>query len=231
MPPFKQVLSEDQTRQMLVFLRDGAARLAESPPFVPSPDGVEIESDKQSFRIELLVSGLNVPWALDFLPDGRKLVTERTGYLRIIDADGNLLPQPVSGMPQAYVVQDGGYLDVAVDPDYKENGWIYISYVEALSDYEKPEETNLDARNRQVNPPMNIVVIRGHINEINEWVDEEVLFRSEEDMYTTSGVHFGSRFLFDDQGHLGSSVLLFGGSGSGRTRTGFIEPEWKNTPD
>ncbi|NBC67099.1 MAG: hypothetical protein GVY07_15760, partial [Bacteroidetes bacterium] len=64
MPPFTEILSEDQTRQMLVFLRDGAARLAESPPFVPSPDGVEIESDKQSFRIELLVSGLNVPWAL-----------------------------------------------------------------------------------------------------------------------------------------------------------------------
>jgi glucose/arabinose dehydrogenase len=202
MPPFKQVLSEDQTRQMLVFLRDGAARLAESPPFVPSPDGVEIESNKLSFRIELLVSGLNVPWGLDFLPDGRKLVTERTGYLRIINANGNLLPQPVSGMPQAYVVQDGGYLDVAVDPDYEHNCWIYISYVEALSDNEMPEQADLDTRDRQINPPMNIVVIRGRINKFNEWVDGEVLFRAEEDMYTTSGVHFGSRFLFDNQDHL-----------------------------
>ncbi|MEQ9208945.1 MAG: PQQ-dependent sugar dehydrogenase, partial [Pseudomonadales bacterium] len=202
MPPFSGILSEDQTRQMLVFLRDGAARLAESPPFVPSPDGVEIDSNKQSFRIELLVSGLDVPWALDFLPDGRKLVTERTGYLRIIDVDGDLLPEPVSGMPEAYVVQDGGYLDVAVDPDYEDNGWVYVSYVEVLPGYEAPEEPVLDSRGRPMNPPMNTVAIRGRINDNNEWVDEEVIFRAAEDMYTTSGAHFGSRFLFDDKGHL-----------------------------
>lgn len=202
MPPFKEILSQNQTRQILVFLRDGAARLADSPPFVPSPDGVEIKSEKQSFRIELLVSGLNVPWALDFLPDGRKLVTERTGYLRIIDAEGNLLPEPVSGMPEAYVVQDGGYLDVSVDPNYEDNGWVYVSYVEVLPGYETPKEAKLDVRGRPIKPPINILVIRGRINGDNEWVDEEVLFRAAEDMYTPSGVHFGSRFLFDDQGHL-----------------------------
>ena len=202
MPPFSGVLSEDQTRKMLVFLRDGAARLAESPPFVPSPDGVEIDSDKQTFTIELLVSGLDVPWALDFLPDGRKLVTERTGYLRIIDTEDNLLPESVSGMPEAYVVQDGGYLDVAVDPDYESNGWVYVSYVEIMPGYEAPEEPLLDSRGRPMNPPMNTVAIRGRINSNNEWVDEEVLFRAAEDMYTTSGAHFGSRFLFDDQGYL-----------------------------
>lgn len=202
MPPFRGILSENQTRQMLVFLRDGAARLAQSPPFVPSPDGVEIDSDKQSFRIELLVSGLDVPWALDFLPDGRKIVTERTGSLRIIDADGNLLPEPVSGTPETYAVQDGGYLDVAVDPDYEINGWIYLSYVEALPGHEAPEEQALDSRGRPTNPPMNIVVIRGRINENNEWIDEKVLFRPAEDTYTINGAHFGSRFLFDDEGHL-----------------------------
>lgn len=202
MPPFSGILSEDKTRQMLVFLRDGAARLAESPPFVPSPDGVKIQSDKQSFTIELLVGGLDVPWGLDFLPDGRKLVTERTGYLRIIDADNNLLPEPVSGMPEAYVVQDGGYLDVAVDPEYEDNGWIYVSYVEVLPGYEAPEEPLLDSRGRPINPPMNTVAIRGRINGNNEWVDEEVLFRAAADMYTTSGAHFGSRFLFDGRGHL-----------------------------
>ncbi len=202
MPPFSGILSENQTRQMLVFLRDGAARLAESPPFVPSLDGVEINSDKQSFTIELLVSGLDVPWALDFLPDGRKLVTERTGYLRIIDADNNLLSEPVSGMPEAYVVQDGGYLDVAVDPDYENNSWVYVSYVEVMPGYVAPEEPELDRRGRPMNPPMNTVAMRGRINSSNEWVDEEVLFRAAEDMYTTSGAHFGSRFLFDDEGHL-----------------------------
>ena len=202
MPPFSGILSENQTRQMLVFLRDGAAQLAESPPFVPSLDGVEINSDKQSFTIELLVSGLDVPWALDFLPDDRKLVTERTGYLRIIDADNNLLSEPVSGMPEAYVVQDGGYLDVAVDPDYENNGWVYVSYVEVMPGYVAPEEPELDRRGRPMNPPMNTVAMRGRINSSNEWVDEEVLFRAAEDMYTTSGAHFGSRFLFDDEGHL-----------------------------
>jgi len=202
MPPFSSVLTVEQTRQLLVFLRDGAARLAESPPFVPSPDGIVIGSARQTFEIELLVGGLDVPWALDFLSDGRMLVTERTGFLRIIDADGNLLPEPVSGMPEAYVVQDGGYLDVAVDPDYKDNGWIYLSYVEVMPGHVMPEEPVLDSRGRPVNPPMNTVFIRGRINDQNEWIDEQVLFRAQDDMYTTSGAHFGSRFLFDDNGRL-----------------------------
>ena len=72
-----------------------------------------------------------------FLPDGRLLVTERPGRLRILDK-GKLLP-PVTGTPTVWVRQDGGLFDVEVHPDYAQNGWIYLSFSETLPGYKAPE--------------------------------------------------------------------------------------------
>ena len=64
------------------------------------------------------VASFNRPWRIAFLPDGRMLVTERTGTIRIID-HGKLLPDAVKGTPTPWVRQDGGYFDIAIHPDYK----------------------------------------------------------------------------------------------------------------
>jgi len=64
------------------------------------------------------VNTFELPWRLAFLPDGRMLVTERTGQLRIID-HGKLVPEPVKGTPATWVRQDGGYFDIALHPDYQ----------------------------------------------------------------------------------------------------------------
>jgi glucose/arabinose dehydrogenase len=69
---------------------------------------------------------VTAPWGLDFLPDGRILVTEKAGRLRIIEK-GKLLPDPVTGVPAVLDKGQGGLLDVAVHPDYAKNGWIYLS--------------------------------------------------------------------------------------------------------
>lgn len=79
---------------------------------------------------ETVVSGLVNPWAIEFLPDGRALVTERPGRLRVLSATGQL-SAPVSGVPAVYAEGQGGLLDVAIDPQFAQNQLIYLSYAEA----------------------------------------------------------------------------------------------------
>lgn len=78
------------------------------------------------YHIETVAADLEHPWSIAFLPDGRMLVTERAGRLRII-ADGQLLDAPVRGVPDAYVRSQGGLFEVVLDPEYEDNGWIYLS--------------------------------------------------------------------------------------------------------
>lgn len=78
------------------------------------------------YRIETLAEGLAFPWSLAFLPDGRALVTERAGRLRVI-AEGKLVDQPIAGVPQANVEGQGGMFEVLIDPDFSANSTIYLS--------------------------------------------------------------------------------------------------------
>ena len=80
------------------------------------------------YRIETLSEGLENPWAVAFLPDGRMLVTERVGRLRIVEADGSVDPEPVAGLPEAFIAAQAGLMDVALDPDYGDNRWLYLTY-------------------------------------------------------------------------------------------------------
>lgn len=84
-------------------------------------------SEKHDFVLETVTSGLNYPWSMAFLPDGRILVTEKPGNLRIIQ-NGQLLPEPVSGVPAVRDSGQGGLLDVIPDPDFENNKMIYLSY-------------------------------------------------------------------------------------------------------
>src|SRR5687768_8864071 len=73
--------------------------------------------------------GLEHPWGLASLPDGRFLVTERPGRLRVVARDGKL-SEPVKGVPQVYAAGQGGLLDVALDPKFAQNNVIYLSFAE-----------------------------------------------------------------------------------------------------
>ena len=116
----------------MAYIRTQAASLKDKPVFVPDPNNQVIKSEKQTFRIEVVTPGLETPWGLAFLPDGRLLVTERPGRLRIIEK-GKLLPEPVQGTPKVWERQDAGMLDVAVHPQYAKNGWIYLAYTEVVA--------------------------------------------------------------------------------------------------
>jgi aldose sugar dehydrogenase len=142
--------------------------------------GEIVQSQKQKFGIEKITDNLSNPWGIAFLPDGRILVTEREGEIRIIK-DGKLLDEKISGVPSVYASGQGGLLDIQLHPDYGNNGWIYLSY-------SKPG-TNGGGT----------TIARAKING-NALTDLQELFSAQP--FVNSGVHFGSRIAFDGNGYM-----------------------------
>ncbi|MDP2682090.1 MAG: PQQ-dependent sugar dehydrogenase [Deltaproteobacteria bacterium] len=140
-----------------------------------------MSSEKHAFNLVTLVEGLSHPWSMAFLPDGRMLVTEREGRLRIISKDFKLDPRPVEGVPSVVAVGQGGLFDVVLHPKYADNGWIYLSYSGAGAGGYGTElmRAKLD----------------GH-----RLTQSQVLFRMEPK--TSSDHHFGGRIVFDRQGYV-----------------------------
>lgn len=122
MVAFKPTLSDQQIWQLVGYVRTQASNLKEKPQLVTDPNGQVITSEKQKFKIDVVARNLETPWGIAFLPDGRILVTERPGRLRIVDK-GMAVSAPVTGTPKVWEKQDGGLLDVEVHPQYARNGW------------------------------------------------------------------------------------------------------------
>lgn len=91
--------------------------------------GETVDTKSGKIAIEEIAGGLDHPWGMAFLPDGRMLVTEREGRLRILGLD-NKLSEPLAGVPEVAARGQGGLLDVALDPDFKTNRVIFFSYAE-----------------------------------------------------------------------------------------------------
>jgi glucose/arabinose dehydrogenase len=209
MMAFKDLLTDAQIWQLVTYIRMQAGSLKPRPPLA-DPDGQVIKSEKQTFKIEMVARELETPWALAFLPDGRLLITERPGRLRIVEK-GKLLPEPVKNTPKVWERQDGGLLDVELHPQYAKNGWIYLAYSETLPGYTPPPGEAAPAPpaapqgGRGGGPPSipsMTVVVRGKINGNNEWVDQQMLFRAAPELYTPVNAHYGTRFIFDKENHL-----------------------------
>lgn len=133
-----------------------------------------------AIKVVTLADGLDHPWSLAFLPDGRMLVTERPGRLRVIEK-GRLLPQAVSGVPAVVARGQGGLLDVVPHPQFSKNRWIYLSYSAAGKGGQGTE------------------VGRGRLEglQLRDW---QVIFTLEPK--TGTNHHFGSRLVFDRDGSL-----------------------------
>jgi glucose/arabinose dehydrogenase len=131
------------------------------------------------YRVVPVVDGLVRPWSLAFLPGGDMLITEKPGRLRIV-RDGDLLDDPVAGLPPIHAEGQGGLLDVVPHPNFAENGWLYLSYAKPLGEDESTT-----------------AVIRGRL-EGDRLVDIEELFEAQ----SRGRGHYGSRLAFDGEGHL-----------------------------
>ena len=142
----------------------------------------EVQTERHTLSLETISEGLNHPWGIAFLPSGDMLVTERSGTLNIITQDGQ--KTPIQGTPEVVAKSQGGLLDVNIDPDYADNGWVYISYSE-----KDPKGGNGNST----------AVMRGKIDG-DKWTQGEVIFRQAPKY--ESNAHFGSRLVFSPEGHL-----------------------------
>lgn len=140
-----------------------------------------ITSEKHAFRVVTLLPGLENPWSVAFLPDGRMLVTERAGRLRLVGSDFRLAPQPIEGLPEILERGQGGLFDVALHPQYARNGWIYWAY------------------NAPGPGGWGTALARGKLQG-QRMTEVQVLFSMQPK--TRSSQHFGGRIVFDKAGTL-----------------------------
>jgi len=188
MPAFGATLDAGRVRALTVFLREREVREKEKGTRYAKPKQDEqVTSEVQSFRVETVVEGLDVPWSITFLPnDGGALITERKGELRVV-REGKLVPEPVRGTPKVFAQGQGGLLAVAVHPDYASNGWVYLAFSDPGAD-----DTAMTA------------VVRGRIRD-GAWLDEQEIYRAPRELYRKGGNHFGTRLVFD-RGYLYFSI-------------------------
>ncbi|HEY7448688.1 MAG TPA: PQQ-dependent sugar dehydrogenase [Vicinamibacterales bacterium] len=137
-----------------------------------------------AFDVVTVSEGLVNPWGMAFLPDGKMLVTERPGRLRVVSADGKQLSEPVVGLPPVDARGQGGLLDVALDPAFQKNQLIYWSYAEP---------------GQMVN---NTAVARGRLVDgaTPKVEDVQVIFHQAPSL--NSPLHFGGRLVFNRDGTL-----------------------------
>jgi aldose sugar dehydrogenase len=151
----------------------------------------EFETARHRFRAEVFAEGLEIPWGMVFLPDGRLLVSERQGDLRLIDAQGQV-SAPLLGVPAVRARGQGGLMDVALHPDFAANSWVYFSYSDAAEDA-AGEEVGFT------------VVARGKLKAAG-LESVEVIYQAPAAEYAARSHHYGSRLVFDTEGYLYFSV-------------------------
>lgn len=138
---------------------------------------------------ELVVEGIEKPWGIAFVDENRALITENTGNLLWLE-NGRLDSRKITGLPKVYAYDAyGGLMDVAIDPDYATNGWVYLAF-----SHNKENSTD------KTTPGMTKVV-RGKITD-HQWRDEQTLFQVHDSLVVSGGMRWGCRFLIDREGYL-----------------------------
>lgn len=184
MTPYGSVMSEDEIRAMVVFLRELELRAGrrETDARTLRPGDV-VESRHHAFRIEKIAERADDAfWSIHFRPDGVLLVSGFAGNLYLF-RDGEL-SEPVAGIPEVARRSQAGMLDIVSHPGFEENGWIYLSYV---------ERTGGDA----TRPIGATRIDRGRIRD-GRWVDAETIYRAPLDQHRPVGRHHGCRLEFQD---------------------------------
>ena len=176
MPAFEKTISLEEAHALASFIH---TRDLAWEPTQSILDGAVLQTQLGTVKMERFSVGYETPWSMAFLPDGRLIVTEKAGRLRITD-HGQLTPA-IEGIPAVHYQQDAGLLSLALDPDFAKNGWIYLSYADIGA---KPEYSMTK-------------VIRGKIRD-GHWVDQQTVWAADPKFYHTPDEHYGCRLLFVD---------------------------------
>lgn len=140
-------------------------------------------SQYTDYRVTRIAGNLEHPWSVAFLPDGRMLVTERPGRLKIIE-DGTA--GEVNGLPEIYARGQGGLMEVALHPDYETNGWLYLTY-------SKPDDEEQTAT----------ALARAKLDGYALVQFEEIFVQ---DRFSRPGRHYGSKLAWTNDGKLLMSI-------------------------
>ena len=143
-------------------------------------DARDIATERATIRATQVAGGLEHPWGFEFLPDGRIIVTERPGRVRLVAADGTLSP-PLAGVPKVRAQGQGGMLDVAVDPDFAGNARIWLCFSEPG---EGGASTALGHGRLDGNALRDFTVVYSQLPK------------------TSGNLHYGCRIVFDEAGHV-----------------------------
>lgn len=159
-----------------------------------SPDQTRAPQPEEAaaFSATVRADGLEIPWGIAPLPDGRLLVTERIGRLRVVAVDGTV-GEPVEGLPDLVQDGQGGLLDVAISPDFATDATVFITYSEARE-----------------NDRLAVAVARGTLSDDGRRLEDVGVIYQQEPSWP-GGRHFGSRLVFDRDGAL---FVTFGDRGS-----------------
>lgn len=179
MPSFAKAFTDAQMKEISTYILTELKDKKEAPVLTKFP-GVQ-HSKRQAFRVDTVATGLDVPWGMAILPSGEMLVSERSGQLFLFQ--GGMLKSIISGAPEVFAQGQGGLMDIVLHPKYKENGWIYLSYSKKSAD----------------DKGGNTAIMRAKLKG-DELVEQQDIFKAMP--YTNSGVHFGCRMVFDDEGYL-----------------------------
>ena len=182
MSSFAETFTEEEIDDLTNFILDASDRADKMKEVIPSFVPEEYESNYFNFKLAPVVTGIEIPWGLEFLPDGSILISDREGALyHAIEGEKKVL----SGFPEVKAVGQGGMMDILIHPNYSENGWIYFSYT-------KPK-----------NSIHTTAVFRAKLVD-DALVEKQELFEALP--YLRTPYHFGCRMAFDNEGYLYLSV-------------------------
>lgn len=194
MEAYGETLTDEEIWGLVVHIRELQASALRQQNGSPRGIGGIYSSKHTKFRVETAVDeaqGLRTPWSIDWLPDNTMLVTNRPGTLSVIRG-GKAVGQ-VKGIPNSIEMGQGGLMEVAVHPNYAQNGWVYLSFTDPAS----------SGRGGQTK------VVRGKLTASGSdftWGGEQTIYQAPQDTYSGAGIHFGSKIVFDGKGHVFFSV-------------------------
>ena len=182
---FRKTFSEKQIHDIAEYVHS-SLDLVKEERGIELMDKKRLPTEKLYLRLDTVVTGLDVPWGMVFLPDGDMLVNEREGQM-LRFRKGEKIAE-IQGLPEMQNAGQGGLLDIRLHPDYKKNGWIYFAYTSSSV---------------SKNEGWNTTIMRARLKD-NTLVDKQQLFKAMPDSKT--GHHVGCRITFDGKGHIFFSV-------------------------
>ncbi len=189
MESYGQTMSDEVIWGLVVYIRELQAKAlrAEKGPFRPNSTGA-YHTNLHDYKVETTVDtdqGLKTPWAVEWLPDGKMLVTNRPGPISVVEG-GKVISQ-IQGLPEVVELGQGGMMEITLHPDYAKNGWIYLGYTEP------------GGRGGMTK------FVRGKLRWSGNqatWHSQQTIFEVDKKFYTGAGIHFGTRVVFDGKGHI-----------------------------